>query len=307
MAKTPFTINRHLTAIAIAYGNQKLIADQVLPYVPVNKSEFAYTLYKKEDGFTVPETLVGRKGRVNQVEFGSEQVPAKCVTHALEDVVPQADLDDADPSDDPKGKAIENIMKLILLNREIRVAALAFTKATYANSETLSGTGQFSDYVNSKPIDKILTKCDECIVRPTKAIIGQQAWTKVRQHPDLVKATHGNSGDSGAAAREAVAEILELDEIIVGQGFINTQAKGLAPVYTRVWGKHIALIHQVENISTTNEATFGFTARHGNRVAREFFDEDYGLEGGHVVKAGEKIREVIAANDLGFFLENVVA
>ena len=41
-----------------------IIADQLLPRVPVGAPEFKYTVYNKGDRFTLQETMVGRKGRV---------------------------------------------------------------------------------------------------------------------------------------------------------------------------------------------------------------------------------------------------
>ncbi|MGV8796604.1 hypothetical protein ACV373_31930, partial [Pseudomonas aeruginosa] len=63
MSNAPFPIDPELTAIAIAYRNGRMIADEVLPRVPVGKQEFKFWKYDLAQGFTVPETLVGRCGR----------------------------------------------------------------------------------------------------------------------------------------------------------------------------------------------------------------------------------------------------
>ena len=64
----PFVIQPHLTAIAIAYQNGRMIADAVLPRVPVPGSTFKYTVYDKRDTFTIPDTKVGRTSRPNEVD-----------------------------------------------------------------------------------------------------------------------------------------------------------------------------------------------------------------------------------------------
>ena len=73
MQKYPFPVDPELTQIAMAYRNKSMIADSVLPIVPVGKQSFKYSVYAKEERFTVPETLVGRKSRPNQVEFGADE------------------------------------------------------------------------------------------------------------------------------------------------------------------------------------------------------------------------------------------
>ncbi|UVH84375.1 hypothetical protein NW342_22030 [Pseudomonas aeruginosa] len=83
MSNAPFPIDPELTAIAIAYRNGRMIADEVLPRVPVGKQEFKYWKYDLAQGFTVPETLVGRKSKPNEVEFSatdeSATTPAELV------------------------------------------------------------------------------------------------------------------------------------------------------------------------------------------------------------------------------------
>ena len=72
MATKPFPVSARLTAIALAYRNPDiaLIADQVLPRTPTAE-EFRWLKYDLAQGFTVPDTRVGRKSRPNQVDFAA--------------------------------------------------------------------------------------------------------------------------------------------------------------------------------------------------------------------------------------------
>ena len=62
MANTAYPVNPQLTALAMAWRNPavSLIADEVLPRVATAK-KFSYTEYDQAQGFTVPNTQVGRK------------------------------------------------------------------------------------------------------------------------------------------------------------------------------------------------------------------------------------------------------
>jgi hypothetical protein len=53
--------------------------------------------------------------------------------------------------------------------------------------------------------------------------------------------------------------------------------------------------------------TFGVTAQFGTRVAGSWDDKNIGLTGGKMVRAGESVKEVITAADLGYFVQNAVA
>src|SRR6266576_852697 len=142
----PFVINPVLTAIALAYTNQDFIADRVLPRVPVAKQVFAYLKYGVADGFSIPNTMVGRTSRPNQVEYSVQQATASTQDHALDIPIPQADIEAAAGTPyDPKARGTQLVTDLVALDREQRVAGVVFNAANFgsANKATLSGTGQW--------------------------------------------------------------------------------------------------------------------------------------------------------------------
>ena len=228
MSFAPFPITPELTAIAIAYKNTSLIADNVLPRVPVGRQSFKHRLFALGDAFTLPYTKVGRTSAPNRVEFGFTEVTSSTSDYALDDAIPQADIENAPPGYNPLGRGVEMITSLIQLDREVRTANLVFNTNSYgaSNKQTLSGTSQFSDFANSDPLGIILAALDGCVMRPNIGVIGQSVWTKLRQHPKVVKAVLGNAGDSGVVSREAVAQLLELEALYIGSGFVNTAKKG---------------------------------------------------------------------------------
>lgn len=308
----PFPIDPALTAVAVAYRNAEMIADRVLPRVPVATQAFEYPVYALADGFTLPETRVGRKSRPAEVEFGFTMASSATEDFALDDPIPAADVANAAASDrpDPEVQAAQNIADLIALGREVRTANLVFNLATYpaAQRATLSGTSQWSDPDNSNPVDAILTALDTMVMRANVMVIGQPVWTKLRQHPKVVKGVFGFANDAGVVTLEQVAALLEIQEIIVGKARVNTAKKGQTPATARTWGKHCALLHR-DGMATAQggRATFGFTGEWGSRVSGAIEDKDIGMRGGLRVRVGESVKEVVTANDLGYFFENAVA
>jgi hypothetical protein len=314
----PFPIQSELTAITLAYQNRRLIADEVLPRTPVPSREFKWLQMGRDQMFTVPETLVGRKGQPNEVEFGGIETAGFVRDFGLDDVVPNEDLESAPAGFDPLGTAVTGISELVALDREKRVADLIFNLNTYpaANRTTLSGTSQWSDYSNSDPYTAIQTALDGMLMRPNRAIIGRLAWSRLRVHPKITAAlapsTTGNTSTSNAggqpATLQAVADLLELDQIIVGEAFINTAKPGQTASLSRCWGKHMAFLHQ-NPVATIrgNAVTFGFTAEWGNRVAGSMPEPKVGLRGAQRVRVGESVNELIVASDVGYYFQNIVA
>lgn len=311
----PFPINPVMTGIAIAYRNQALIADMVLPRVPVATKEFKWQKYAKSERYTLPETLVGRRGRPKQVEFGATEESSSVRDYGLDDPIPNDDITQAAAAGQgysPVNHAVEGLTDLILLDREVRAAELIFNTANYDSSlqDTLSGGDQWSDYDNSDPVDQLLSALDAPIYRPNVLTLGQAVWTKLRKHPKVVAAVFANGGNAstgGVITREQLAAVLEIEEILVGQGWLNTAKKGQDVDMERVWGNHAALIYRNRLANTQRGITFGFTAQYQGRIAGQMPDSNIGLRGGVVVRVGESVRELIVAPDCGYFFENAIA
>jgi hypothetical protein len=304
----PFPIDEQLTAIAIGYKNKRFIADDVLPRVPVSKEEFKYRKYALADGFTIPDTKVGRTGRPNELEFGFTEETASTVDYALEDPIPMADMMNAPEGYDPAGHATEMLTNLIMLDREKRAADLVLASGTYASSNrtTLSGTSQWSD-TTSNPLTAIMTALDSVVMRPNIAVWGRAVFTKVATHPAIVKAVHGNAGDSGVATAQQIANLLELEALYVGESWYNSAKRGQTASMARLWGKHAAFIYRDSLANTRSGTTFGFTAQFGDRVAGKWEDKNIGMRGGFRVRTGESVKEVVTANDLGYLFIDAVA
>lgn len=308
MSNAPFPIDPELTAIAIAYRNGRMIADEVLPRVPVGKQEFKYWKYDLADGFTVPDTLVGRKSKPNEVEFDATDATSSTEDHGLDSPVPKADIDNAPANYNPLGRATEQTTNLIVLDREVRTSGLVFSNNSYAagNRTTLSGTSQWSD-PSSSPLPVITDALDSMVMRANIGILGRRTATWLRRHPKIVKAFNGTLGDDGMVPLAFLQDLLELEQILVGEARINTAKPGQNPVLARAWGPHASFIYRDRLADSRNGTTFGFTAQWGDRIAGSIPDPDIGLRGGQRVRVGESVKELIAAKDLGYFFENAVA
>lgn len=320
MSQAPFVIQPRLTAIAMTYRNQDLVADMLLPRLRVDSPTFKYSKYVLADGFTIPDTHVGRKSAVNQIDWTATEVSDFVVDYGLEDAIPNFDVLAAQAAGnmspiDPEARSAQLLEDLVQLDRENRVATLMTTLGTYpsGNRTTLSGTSQWSDFTSSDPVQAILNALDVPVMRPNVLWMGQAVWTKFRSHPKLTAAIVSMGGNASVGStlvsREAVAALFELDEVIVGKSFLNSAKPGQTASLTRTWGKHAGLIYRSPNIlSPVNNITFGFTAQWGEKVAGTVAnDSGIGLRGGTKVRVGESVKELVAANDVAYFWQNAVA
>lgn len=317
MSKTQFVQNAAITAFAIAYRQEGLIQDELFPMRPVQTKLFAYNAYAKDEAMRAPETLVGRLGVPNQVVWSSTQVTSQCDDHALTTPIPITDLDtwraekaaNLTGAQDPLMRNSELLLQTLLNRRELRCATLATTLANYAttNRDTLSGVGQWSDYVNSKPLTYLKRKFDKMIARPTHGAMSQEVFTVLSMHPEFVGAVYKNGTQGGSITKEQMAQQLGLRAIFVGGAWLNTANPGQAPSITRVWGLDAVFYHRNDAAGLDAGVTFGLTADFGGRFGGTYYDPEIGAKGAEVVKVGNCVKEIMMANDVGFLVKNAVA
>lgn len=322
MAQAPFVVQPQLTAITLAYRNSGFIADAVMPRVEVASESFKYSQYTTADAFTIPDTRVGRKSAPNQIDWSATESTASTQDYALDAPIPGADLVKAQSAMavagampiDPRYRVTELLTDQIALDREQRVANLVFNAATYpaANKTTLSGTSQWSD-TTSDPISAILTALDIPLIRPNVLVLGQAVWTKLRMHPKVTAAIYpaGGNATGGAtpAARRALADVLEIEDVLVGASWYNSAKPGQTASMARLWGKFAAALYRAPVLAGPKETmTFGFTAQFGPRIAGTIInDPDIGMRGGERVRVGEAVKELVVASDAGYLWSAAVA
>lgn len=308
MATQPFPTNPQLLAITLAYRNPSLIADDVAPRVPVGFMQYKYYTYGKGQAFTIPDTHVGRKGQPNRVDFDASEATGSCVDFGLEDGVPIEDINNAPPNYNPLGHSTEMLTDLIALDREVRLSAVVFAAGTYAsaNRTQLTGDDQWSSN-KSDPIGDITAGLDVPVMRPNVMVIGRLAYSALSKNPQIVEACYKSGAKAGIARRQDIAALFELEEILVGEAWLNTAKKGQTVTLSRAWGKHASLIYRNRLANTQRGITFALTPQFGTRIAGNWEDKNIGLRGGQVVRVGESVQEVVMANDLGYFIQDAAA
>jgi hypothetical protein len=321
MAVRPFPVNPVITALVMSYSNSAVgyIADQVMPRIPVGSSRFSWTEHPLAQMFTVPRTEVGRRGRVERVEFSGIARTGETHDYALEDAIPQTDIDDAAAmvasglgNFNPELVAAEGLANLIMTDREIRVAAKVQDPNNYspAGRLVLAGSDQFSDYDQSKPLDVIKEGFNSTLIfRPNTMVMSRPTWSVVSSHPHIVNAVRGQTTIRGIVSPEEFIRLFSgegLKNLLIGESFVNMARPGQLANIQRVWGKSISLLYIDPTARPEGGATWGMTAQYGTRVGFSWQDRDIGIKGGTIVRVGEQVSEFVCAPDVGYLIQNAV-
>lgn len=310
MADAPFPVHPTYTGISLAYKNEQMIADQVLPLAtPVNSTKFNWNYFPPEEALTVPDVSMGRRSTANTIELTATEQTSSTLDNALSDLVPNKDIDNAPPGYDPLAHATETVTELMTLAREVRVATLVQDPNSYIAGQKvqLAGASQFSD-AGADPFQVIWEALDIPLMRPNLAVLGRPVWNKIATHPKVISKLYGAGSTRGKARLEDLASELEIGKILVGSARVNTAKRGQAATLVRAWGKHISLLYINPLANNERGMTFGMTVPCGERFRTRVIPEPkIGLGGSQRPQVEEQIKELIVAPSCGYFIQDAVA
>lgn len=239
-----YVVDPLLTNLSVGYKNNALIADQLFPRLTVESEKGFYYTFNKVDQFTVEKDLRTGIARANRVGWNMSKASyGPLIEHSLESGISKEDKRILG-EETARRKATELVTNKILLRHEIDVNAKLKDTAIITQTQTLSGTSQFSDYTNSDPIGKVATAVDTIKATAIAGgnrivlVMGYQVWRILRNHTKLVSRL-GNAAMITLLSKQQVAQLLEVDDIIVAEGFQNTAAEGQAGSLSYIWGKDL--------------------------------------------------------------------
>lgn len=314
-----FVVNPVMTAAAIGYKNPdaSYIADALLPRVPVATETYKWLRYTDAEAFTTPEQRVGRKGRVNEVDFSASEENGAVEAYGLQSVIPKSDIDSAATQRaaglstyDPRLRATTMLTNLIMLGREIRVAAAVQASGNFdaGNITTLASAADRFDVSTGDPEGVIRAALMAPLMfRPNTAAFSQAVWDKMRAHAGLVKKLKGSTQADGQITLEEFKAYFELDNVLIGKAYGNTAKPGQAMSLSRVWGKHMSFLYLDRSVGPEGGVTWGYTAQWGDKIAGTLPDEDVGLDGGEAIRVGERVQEQVVCKSAGALILNAIS
>jgi len=293
-----------LSGVSIRYTNDELIADQVLPVVPVKKESDKYYTYTR--AWKLPQSERAAGAEANEVEWNVGTDTYQCEEYALKDLIPDRVRDNADNPLDMDVDTTENLTELIQLGREKRVADIVFAAGTYGSqTSALAGVNRWDDYAGSDPVGDVRTARSTVHAAtgkmPNVMVIGYQAYLKLLDHPDILERIKYTQ--RGIVTADIIAAVFEVDRLLVGKALYDSTQEGVAESLGYVWGKSVALLY-AEPSPGLKKVSFGYQFQ-----SRGFRTKKWRVEGreGDFVEAGEIRDEKIVSAGCGYLYTTVVS
>lgn len=256
-------IDAALSEMAIGYRPEGFIADMVFPVVNVSKQSDQYVEWSRADRLRIHDTTRAPGAEAKQIFESVSSGTYFAKNYALKSNVTIEDLKNADPiyvDNLTEGKA-QLVLDGLMLDWEVRQANQVTSGSnvgTYtAVASAWTGTG-------ADPLGDMNTMIDNVHystgVRPNRVVFGLQAWKPFRRHSTVRNLIFGNNNGGGYASVGNVADLLEVDQVLVGGAFQNAAGEGLSENLSTIWDDHV-LIYYAPSQPSKERPSLGYAFR----------------------------------------------
>ena len=315
-------VNALLTQLSIAFYNEPgaYVADQVFPLVYVPKKTDIYPKYDRGFFFAdegnamlrAPGTKAARSGfTVNKSNTYA------CENWAVGFAIPDELRANVDAPFDMDRDGTLLITELISIRRERAFAADFMAGSVWTGSSTGSDitVGTKWDDVTSDPMSDVKAQSRSIHTkigrRPNTLLIGRIVWDRLMDHPDILDRLKGGAtpDNIAIATKAAVASLLDVERILVGDAVYRSSAEGATTTLAAVMDDDALLLYLPARPSLLTPAagyTFVWESLMAGRGAPQFMRKyREGPEGQDVIECHTWFDHVATEPLAGAFFSDV--
>jgi len=299
-----------LTKLAIGYPQTGLVASKLAPIVDVSEegedgSFFKFDKTILQGGY---EDIRAYGNRAATFDWKVAVDSFHAEEHTLEKAIDWREFKKWKKWLDLGVTTQEIMLELLLLNYDIRIADLFTSTASYASSsyyKTLSGTSQWSDFVNSDPEADIETAREQIAMgaaEPNFIAVPIKVWRVIRRHPAIRSMM--KEPDSRQLTEDGFpARLFGLEACYPGARK-NVAMPGAAENLQRVWSDYV-WIGVVNPRPSKQTVSFAYTLQADTTKVETYEDKPKKSD---VVRIQHQISdEKIVCNTAGYLLLDVLA
>ena len=330
-------INQPLNNISIAYAQKEenFIATRVFPTVPVVKQADAYYVYDR--GSFNSDEMVERKPGTETAggayEIDSETYFARVYGYH-KDIAEQVKANEDGPLNSERD-TVHFVTRKGLIFREVNWASKYFKTGLWhfeiqgvsvASDATAAAAFDATHDTNNKrlkwsdpastPIEDIRAMCTQVLeetgYEPNVLTLNKRVYDILQDHPDIIARINRGQTPGGPAktTKAALAELFEVEEILVMKAIQNTANAGQDAVHRFIGGNHALLSYRPQSAGLLVPSagyTFAWTgmmgmSAMGGRIKRFWLDALSSTRVEHELSFDQKIIGV----ELGVFFKDIV-
>lgn len=297
-------IDNALTGISVAYRNSNYIGDKIFPKVPVVYQSNKYFVFTKADWYRDEAAVRAPGTRAARVDYTIGTANYLCTEWAAAKSVPDEVVMNADTPLRPLAEATEYVTEKLMLRKEKDVADSVFVNNVWSGSATPAVVWSND---TSDPIGDVNAAVDSIVQaigrKPTKAVIGRGAWRHLIKHPDILDRIRGGAtaGQPAIVNTNLLAQLFELEEILIGDAVIDSALEGQTANRGYVWGSSMWLGY-VSPTPALMVPSAGYIFQWKDRQVFSFREDQ---EFAQVLSCLENWDTKVVAADAGYYLKQV--
>jgi hypothetical protein len=313
-------------SLAFMQSADKFVAWRVFPNVNVSKQSNRYWTFPRQYFFTEGFRKKAPGGKSGEVTYEVDNTPQYfCDVWAERTPILHQVRANADRMIDPANLAAKLLTTHAMIKLEKDWCQNFFGTGIWTTQRTgvagapnlASEVRVWNDYTNSDPLEDIerlkVVQGELTGYEPNKLVIGRKVWKHLRNHPDIIdRVKYGQTpGRPAEVTRQAVAALMELDEILVTSSVQNTAKQNLSPSYSYIGGNHALLVYAPPSIGweePVSAVKFSWdqeapgTNEQGGAI-RTYFNDETETEWADMKMSYDM---KVVAPDLGVFIGSVV-
>lgn len=317
-------VNALLTNLSIAHMNAEdhYVADAMFPMIPSDKQSDSYVIYQRgdffqgsEDAQAMREFIRAPGTRSPVAGYTISTANFFCVNFAIAVEIPDELRGNADAVFQLDSEAALVATQMQLIRRE-RAWALDFMTTGIWGTDVVGTTDfvKWSDYGGSDPLTDLEDGMDAVEgatgERPNKLAMGAIVWRRLKHHPDFVDRVKGGAttGQPAMVQRELLAQLVELDVVLIGRASYRSSAEGASLTMARIMDDDALLLNVAESpgrMTPTAGVTFFWQPLTGGAIqfARKFRED---IEKKETIDIQSYMDHVATETESGYFFSDAV-
>jgi hypothetical protein len=264
---TQLHVNQPLTNFSVMFqqDTNSFVADKVFKTVPVEHKTDTYYIWNRGDfnRNMVKERSAGAESEGAGFNVNNS-APYTAKVYALHKDISDQERGNADSQLDLDFAATQYLTNQMLIDKETRFVNNYFVSGVWSNETTPSALWSAG---GSTPIENIRSMKRSVQLtaggyRPNTLVLGRAAYDVLIDHAEIIPRIQyavKQQGEAATVTKDVLAQLFEVDQILVMDGIVNQGAEGGAESNAFIAGKSALLVYVPNGQPTLNSVAAGLT------------------------------------------------
>lgn len=289
------------------------IADKVLPMADVPHAAGTYRRIPRENYLKNVNDARAADGTYEQGEFNDEEAAFVTQERGFEIPVDANANAQAAIYFDAERAASRMVLSTLYRQHEKRVAAKLFNATTFSGLTDDVGT-EWSTAASATPITDVKEKAEvvrqNCGMKPNTLVISAAVAVNLSECSQVLNRMNGGAtvNTPAKATMAVIAQLMEIDRIVVGGGLKNTANEAKDASLADIWDDEYALLCYVNPNPSLFSAQLGATWHWGGDGSqKDFLLESYFSEPhrSNVIRGRRQVGPDVQYPEFGYLLGNI--